>query len=273
MQGEEGSPTRKTLDLVLSYSAAILLSACSDRGVPNTPPSPAAPDNQPVALVVSPNSGRIGSPISIRDSSVVPRSNYLIGFPGADDLLVASSDSLSTIHAFVPFGARSGRISVDMGSRQGLTQPFVVQEISDTLALRVAPYDIVPPVAPADSGIVDFNGVRRAWQAAVSGDSVHISVRYSTGDDIREIHFILLNSGVGSLPEFLGGWTYIKFDYPGSRTIPITTGLLKTQDWNINGVMSGRFFGRLSNPVLPNGAIAFWIDRSRSSRVIDSARK
>ena len=259
--------------VVLECSAAVFWCACSDRGEPITLLSPASPDNQPISLIVRPDSGRIGSPLSIRHPSFVPRSNYLIGFPGADDVLVAFCDSLYTIHTFVPFGARSGRVSVSMSSLQGLTQRFVVSEAFDTLATSVVGYDISPPVTPADSGIIDFAGRFRAWRADVSGDSVHLSVRYSPGYDIREIHFILHDSGDGRLPGFLSCWTYIKFDYPGSRTITISTGVLKIQDWSINGVMSGRFFTRPSDPVLPNGTVAFWADRSPARRSIDSTTK
>lgn len=243
-----------------SYLLTLVSNGCSDHG---SPVPPVIQIEQPIALVVQPDSGRVGAPIIIRDSLFKVSRTYVIQFPGADDVLVVNCNSASTLQTFVAFGAVSGQIAVDIDGHLGFTQPFNVTGEVDTLALSVTGLDISSPLTPGDSSVIDRMHFRRTWYADIAGDTVHISRGYSTGDEYFEIHFVLLNIAPGVLPRLLKVWTYTKPDYPGSWADTVRTGVLKVQDWNMNGVMSGRFFGKPSIVNMSNGTAAFWVDRSR----------
>jgi hypothetical protein len=238
---------------------------CRDLG------SDVAPEQRtegPIVLAASPSSGRVGSVVALRGGRIVTGGQYFIGFPGADDYLVSDSTRDSTTWTFVPFGARSGSIVVAEVGRTdqvGQTRQFDVLENADTLALVAVAYDIVPAIAAEESSVVDRMGFRRPWRAVRSGDSVHISQAYSSGEQYREYHLVLLDRGTHQLPSVIAAWVYVKPDHPGSYTEAFTTGLLKIQEFSAGGIIAGRFFGRPSAKYLPNGTFAFYV-HVRSTR-------
>jgi hypothetical protein len=206
--------------------------------------------------------------IALRGERVVTGRQYFIEFPGADDYLLSDSTKDSTTYTFVPFGARSGFIVVAKvgGTDQvGQTGQFDVLENADTLALVAVAYDIVPAIAAVESSVVDRMGFRRPWRAVRSGDSVHLSQAYSSGEEYREYHLVLVDRGAHQLPSVIAIWVYVQPDYPGSWTETFTTGLLKIQEFNVGGIIAGRFFGRPSSKYLHNGAFTFYVD-VRSTR-------
>jgi hypothetical protein len=188
---------------------------------------------------------------------------YSVTFPGADDALSIDSDSAAVIRFFVPFGAVSGPVTVGFGREKGVTGPFTVTEMSDQLGLRVSHYDITPPVTAKDSSVLDLLGSRHSWSAVMRGDSVHIGLLFFEGEVAYEYHFLLRNAGPGRLPQLILAWTVMKPDYPGIMIDTLRAGLMKIQDWDTSGVMSGRFFGRPSARFLLNGTVSFWVSGPR----------
>jgi len=240
----------------------VMIAGCSDRGaeIPSGE-SPYEPFIQYTPVTVVPDSGRIGATVAVTDSDFRPSYRYAVVFRGTNEPLLITCDSSSTIHAFVPFSALTGPISVCLPGGTWITQTFVVTESSDTTTLAVAPYDILPPVTSADASVTDRMGFPRSWQASVSGDTVHLSRGYSTGDEYYEYHFVLIARGAQQLPRMAGAWIFVQPDYPGSWRDTIRTGVMKLQDWNPAGVISGRFFGRPSLNRMLNGSTAFWLQR------------
>ncbi len=245
----------------VALTCAVVALSCSDDGSAVVPP---AEISKPLSLTFKPDDGKVGSRITIMSSHFVMSYSYLVYFRGADEALVARCDTGTTINAFVPFGAVSGPISVSLGSDPfGVTPAFTVTEATDTLTLAVRNYDITPPITAEDSSVVDYMGFRRTWSADVRGDTVHLWQNFATGYIFFEYHFVLVNRGTNQLPFLTNAWIVSKPDYPGTRIDTIRAGLLKVQDWDTSGVMSGRFFGRPSIWGLSNGSIMFWIDRRR----------
>jgi hypothetical protein len=174
------------------------------------------------------------------------------------------SASDTNIFATVPFGARTGPIALYSDQLVGNTNNFTVTEYVDTTALTVERYDISPLLTPKDSSVIDIMKVRRTWKAECRGDTVHISRSYSVGEEYYEYHFVLIDQGSAQLPRFVSAWTYTKPDYPGSWIYTFHEGLLKVQEFNTSGIVSGRFFSKpIPATKLTNGSIAFWVDLRR----------
>jgi hypothetical protein len=165
------------------------------------------------------------------------------------------------IKFIVPFGAVSGPISVPVGDRIGVSPRFTVTESSDTLRFTVTRYDITPPITEKDSSVVDRMGFLRTWSADVHGDTIHLYRTYRPGDDLCEHHFLLVHTGANQLPRLFMAWTTRTSDVPGTSVDTIRTGILKIQDWDTSGLMSGKFFGRPSVRDMLNGTVTFWIKK------------
>ena len=238
--------------------AALLVLGCFEewRGI-----EPTEPGRHTLAVGAKPDSGRIGSTVVIRNFRFVAGVTYSVTFPGADGALSVDCDSAAVIRFFVPFGAVSGPVTVGLGREKGVTGPFVVTEMSDQLGLTVSRYDITPPVTAKDSSVVNYRGDRRAWSAVMRGDTVHLSLIVYQGEVSYEYHFLLRNGPAGQLPHLMLAWTVMRPDYPGVTIDTLRAGLMKIQDWDTSGVMSGRFFGRPSARFLLNGTVAFWVTR------------
>jgi hypothetical protein len=249
--------------LALSIAAGILLPGCKDHG------SEVVPEREePIPVVlkveVDPDSGIVGSAITLRCPGFVsPDRDYWVYFPGADDSLRAKATPDSTISTFVPFGARSGEIVVTIGQNQGRTASFHVEHTVDTTMLSVAPYDISAPVTAKDSSVIDFMGILRSWKADRQGDTLHLHRRYSVGEGSYEYHVVLIDQGSSVLPRLAAVWTHVDTDYNASWDEPNHVGVLKLQDYRVNGVISGRFFGKASTRHMLNGTMVFWVDLGR----------
>ena len=247
--------------IVLVLSGTMLFGACSDHGSEIVPTNQ---NGQPFVLTVEPNSGRIGSIVAIGGERFkVPTTQYMVGFAGADDRLVADSCSDSTIFTFVPFGARSGPLSVFSDQLLGRTDKFSVTEVVDTTALTAVRYDISPMLTANDSSVIDRMGFRRTWRANRQGDTIQIIRGFSTGDEYYEYHIVLISQRAIQLPRPVALWTYIKPDYPGAWTDTVRVGILKIQEFDTSGVISGRFFGKPSISKILSGTFAFWVDLKR----------
>jgi hypothetical protein len=243
---------------------AVLLVGCKDHG---SDVDPVKQEPVPVVLNVEmdPASGWIGSPLTLRcPGFVLPGRNYMVYFPGADDYLYTGTTSDSVISTFVPFGARSGKIIIaPIGDGQGRTGDFHIDTSIDTTTLSVAPYDISPPITAKDSSVIDYMGFRRSWRADRQGDTLHIQRRHSTDGKIRDYHFVLIDQGTPLLPRLAAVWTHVDTDYSVAWDDTNHVGVLKLQDYNTHGVISGRFFTKPSAREMLNGTIAFWVDLGR----------
>ena len=250
--------TKMTVTFGVLLAGALLPAACSDLGSDVVPTQPTV---QSFTLIPKPDFGRIGSTVSIQDSRFTTSWQYWVTFRGADEALIVNCDTSATLKFFVPFGAVSGSISVQMGDRIEVSSPFTVTESSDTLQLTVAHYDITPPITASDASVLDRMGNRQFWSADVRRDTIHISRRYATGEIIYEQHFLLLDAGANQLPRLIIAWTVMHPDYPATEIDTIRTGIMKVQHWDTSAVMSGRFFGRPSIHYILNGTVPFWVDR------------
>ena len=220
------------------------------------------PERGNLSVSVQPDSGNIGATINFSCARFHPSWRYSFFFPGVHEALYVDCESAGTLSVVVPFGARSGPVSVPIDRQTAVSSTFRVTEQSDTLSVIVKPYDITPVLTPKDSSIIDWQGRHCAWNAEVHEDTVHVWRRYSTGDEMYEHHVKLLHGRGGHLPSVIAVWGVAISDYPGTRVDTIRAGILKIQNWDTNAVMSGRFFGRPWHPYyLSNGTMSFWVDR------------
>ena len=80
----------------LATLVTILASGCSDSGSGIVP----SDDTQsPIVLTVQPDSGRVGSLVSIRGTQFLAGGRYFVAFRGADEELLADSSTESTIYS------------------------------------------------------------------------------------------------------------------------------------------------------------------------------
>jgi hypothetical protein len=205
---------------------------------------------------------RLGASLSLDRLASFHLTGSAFSYPGAYGPIDVACESTGVLRAVVPFGVTSGPITVLIGREVAVSSTFTATEFSDTLRLVVKRYDLAPGITASDSSIIDWQGHHCAWSAIQLGDTVHISRRYGTGEVIFEHHFKFLSTGQSQLPRLLNAWRVMIPDYPDPWVDTIRAGILKVQDWNTTGVMSGRFFGK---PWFPgdDGIVTFWVDRSR----------
>jgi hypothetical protein len=246
--------------VILALLAVIWAIGCSDIG---SELLPVEEDTPPAVLTVQPISGRIGTAISLQGVKFLAGGRYAVAFEGTGAIVLTDSSTATTICTFVPFGAISGRITVFLpGGTIGQTGLFTVAEAVDQHNLSVVAYDIAPPLTPADSSECFCpGGPEWIWHADLNGDTVHISLHFSYGDEmLYEYHLQLIDQGPDHLPRLLNVWTYTIPDHPGARADTLTAGVLKIQNWRTDGIMSGRFFGTPMVNIPFNGTMKFWVN-------------
>lgn len=251
-----------SLNIILVVLPIILLSAgCVDQG---SKTDPSNHNGGSLDLTVQPDSGTIGTIITIHSQpEQFVKNRYSVGFTGLNDWLSSDSASHSTIFSYVPFGAQSGPVSVFFDELIGTTNDFRITQSVDTNKLTVANFDISPAITAKDSSVIDRMGFRRTWQAQLRGDTVHISRDFSTGETFYEYNFLLVNRGQQSLPSLHTFWIRSQPDHPGGRIDTIRAGILKLQNFDTSGIISGRFFCNPSTYYILNGTFAFWVDLGR----------
>jgi hypothetical protein len=258
--------TSHSLLVLIGMLGSLVLAGCTELDSDNSSSAATGPEQSrhSVTVVSRPDSGRIGSIIALSHSRFVPSQGYRILFPHAYGAVYVRCYTAGILTPFVPFGTVTGPISVALERERGMTATFTVTEPSDETRLLVKHYDITPPVTEEDSSIIDWLGHHCAWSAEVRLDTVHIRRRHGTGDEIYEDHFTFIDDNEGQLPRLLKAWRVAFPDYPETWSDTIRAGVMKIQDWDTSGVMSGRFFGKPWYPYyLVNGDIAFWIDKRR----------
>jgi len=251
-----------TMSALLQFSLLALMlcqMACSDLGSQSTPDQRKEPA---LTINASPSSGRIGTTVTLTGTHFILPSRYnAVRFTGGDEL-AADSGSASVLYTYVPFGASTGPIHVALGDgRRATSDPFSVTEACDSTHLSVVPYDISPPVTARDSFVVDRMGVTQAWHVTLQHDTVHLRRRYFSGDDITDIDLFVLDHGTGKLPTpvLLTVTRIMDVASEPPRIDTVRVGLLKIQDWNLAGILSGRCFTKDWRWV-GNSTFSFWVD-------------
>ncbi len=233
--------------------------SCSDLGSQSTLPEEIEPD---IVINASPSSGRIGSVVTLTGTHfVLPVRYNAVRFTGGDEL-AADSGSASVLFTHVPFGASNGAIHVALGDGGLATSNvFIVTEVYDSAHFSIVPYDLASPLTARDSFVVDGMGVTQAWRATSGHDTVHLRRRYFSGDDITDFDLFLRDRGTGALPTPILLTVTRKMDVLSEppRIDTVRVGLLKIQDWNLTGILSGRFFTK-DWRWLGNSSFSFWID-------------
>jgi len=207
----------------------------------------------PSQFSITPTYCLIGDVITISDTGFgTSYRNLRVGFFG-DVEVRPDSGNATTAYATVPFGAFSGYVTVT-GQAYSDSLPITIYETYHPFSLDARWYNLPDPITAGNVTIVPFwdDTVHwNDWKVTIQGDTVVFDVLYFT-DPHAMWHYTLQfqDNGPGSLPGFIGAtltWN------------PIQAGLLKIQDWNTSGIVSGRIY---SYPETGFDGLGFWFDFS-----------
>lgn len=229
----------------------ILLAGCKGEDSPLTP----IPNN-PSELTAHPDSGVIGYPIRLTGMTFQPTHfQNLIKFAGTNDSFRADSGTITEIYTYVPLEAQTGMITVEHSEGVGIVKTFkVAQEWSGGIA--VLPFNLPGSVTEAESQRYD-DGLRRfiGWTAKVSHDTVVLTNSVLITENRYTWELVFIQVGNGQLPVLVQAISRINYDTGGSTTTLLDAGMIKIDSWNLQGVVSGRVFGRLWGPFMK---FSFW---------------
>ncbi len=200
-----------------------------------------------VPLVVTPDSGTAGTRIKIFGMKFLPSAGQNeIYFEGVEPFR-PDSGSADTLYSYTPFEASSGSIKVTYWGHDtiGVFPYFKFIAQCDTTAICVLPYDL-NVVLTEQSALQVFPGWydERAWSGEIRGDTVIISRQYEFLDSgvTRVIKFLYTDEH--SLPQLVSS---VFRNVNDTRTIcdTLTVGIIKIQDWDTSGVVSGRVIDKV----------------------------
>ncbi len=198
-----------------------------------------------VDIKVSPDSGTVGTILQITGKKFDPSVSLLsITFNDTEPFRVDSGKG-DTIYTYVPFEAQSGKITLDVYEVDTLwvSNDFRVIQQCDTSKICVLEYDLKQPITQKSANNLPDNYNAEAWKAEIVGDTVIIS-RYIDASEYGITHILSFLCQKNNLPEHLEIKRIVHED-TGTRESTMDRGVIKIQDWDTSGVISGRVIGKL----------------------------
>jgi hypothetical protein len=153
-----------------------------------------------------------------------------------------------------------------ISSTEYSTQDTVVVITENCLSNICIKWSDLDSIKEVDSYIKSiFNGNNYKWVADKNYDTLTISISIPTGEGYNTLKLKLLDKGANTLPEFLEFNRFL-FDGYSQWSNTLSSGIIKIQDWNTSGVISGIILSELeesvgNDPDLPTRAV-FWFDFS-----------
>jgi len=202
-------------------------------------------------LKVLPQNGAAGIKLKIFGMKFDKDIIYGIEFEDVEPVR-PDSGCFDTLYVTTPFEAKPGFGFIKLHQRDidtvGVIENFFYYRECDTSWLCVLPYNLNYDVTEHLASITFTNLYSppdfREWSAVKKADTIIISRYYEGYESDYEytIKFQHLNNN--DLPVFIEA-THKRFGDTGTLSGTMQVGVIKIQDWDINGIVSGRVLGKV----------------------------
>ena len=218
-------------------------------------------NNKDNILKISPDHCTIGAKVKIFGRSFEDnRSAYTLMFSNASDWIRSDSILNDTIYACVPFTATSGPIEILSTTGNLIIEDFTISNYSlDKIVIFWS--DLNYQITKEMSSTTWTPENPKTWTVEKVADTIKVFGEHHPGDYSTYHRLTLLDKGSGKLPAIISAYTLYKPDYPDSTIYLLERGILKIQDLDLNGIISGRSF---SIPWNYNN-YCFWYDLKSES--------
>ncbi len=248
---------KKIIDLieviVLLFFILAILSACSKKNI--------SEPEEHISAKLEPEHCYIGTILKI--SNLDTSANWYstkIYFPGME--YPARPDSIKdhVIFTHIYYGVVSGPLKVRAGKDSVVFENFkVLEDCPDSVVVKW--YNLNPKITEHNARYSDWEGLRN-WQAEIKKDTIHFFLDGFCGDECHYwLDFKLKIVEGEDLPRFILFRYFTHDAYSGDHEFLLKRGLIKIQDYNPKGVISGHIF--YDNNSYQNG-LKFWYDFSRN---------
>ena len=193
-------------------------------------------------LKISPDHCTIGTKVKIFGRSFEDNSSaYPLMFSNASDWIRPDSISNDTIYACVPFTATSGPIEIVSTTGNLIIEDFTISNYSlDKIVICWS--DLNYQITKEMSSTTWTPENPKTWTVEKIADTIKVFGEHHPGDYSTYHRLTLLDKGEGNLPEIISACTVYEPDYPDSTIYLLERGILKIQDWDIDGIICGRLF-------------------------------
>lgn len=249
--------------LMLAILLSLVIYACQK----NHSPTEAYTSPKYAGLLAVPDSGYIGSRIHLFgipfDSLSSNNFGRFVYFTGLKYPVRPYIFTSTDVFVEVPFGARSGPIGFKSEDSSYLFPNFKVLETSPDSGVTVKHYNLNYPILKKDSYMIDFNDALIKWQGTVHADTIILFRKGFCGDECTFKDIIKLLDTHSDLPEFLEATRNdtIHCCFYSTYNDTVKAGILKIQDYDAHGLISGRIFYR--NKLNTPTSFVFWYDFKR----------
>lgn len=199
-------------------------------------------NNKDNILTISPDHCTIGTKVKIfRRSFEDNRSAYTLMFSNASDWIRPDSILNDTIYACVPFTATSGPIEIYNANSNLIIDDFTISNYSlDKIVICWS--DLNYQITKEMSFTTWTPENPKIWTVEKVADTIKVFGEHHPGDYSTYHRLTLLDKGRGNLPAIISAYSLFKPDYPDSTIYLLERGILKIQDWDIDGIICGRLF-------------------------------
>lgn len=211
-----------------------------------------------IEIEIISNNKKIGSIIRITGfDSLLKRTDYLLAFSGVDYKLYPDSVNNYNLYTHIPFGAITGQLKILVKNEVIFSDTIIVSEESpDSVIIKW--FDLSYEINERDAFLEGFSGLL-AWQGTLSEDTVSFSITGLCGDECNFIIELKLKEVQSlDLPEFVSLIRTRSDYYSGIETDTLKAGIVKIQDYDLAGVVSGKVFSEYWEP----RGLTFWYDFS-----------
>ena len=250
----------KLLKLLISvFSLCFVLLTCKNQDDSFIAYNIEPPDTT-IQLDISPPTVRVGFAIAITGAKFNnSQYDYHVIFPDSTTLY-PNSISEDTMFVIVPYVTQSGTLKVTSYNFEAEGLITILNDCKQGVC--VEDWDLNYTITEKNSWTPSPFGYDLKWSVQSCGDTIFIKKegRGPNYDMHRDIYF--LNDSSNTLPNFIEGEIYIYGS--GSAFYQIDRAVIKIQDWNIHGILSGVLF---FTPVYYSPFIdVFWVDMRRNNK-------
>lgn len=241
------------ITVFVSTFALIFLSCCEKDKTAIIKSIPEEPC--PHVLSVYPDSATVGTRLMISgmEFDINPAKNQILY--NSPYLFMADSGTVDMIYTTVPLEAQSGAVTVISGSDTGIVENFTFVKECEDSTVCVVHFNLNSRVTKTSSLLNAGFGITQEWSALVENDTVTVFRKVTSGIMSNSQIFKFKNDQYTELPNLLSAKFILEAEYP--TEYEIETGIIKIQDWNLSGIISGRV-------LIESGfKVDFWYDFSQ----------
>ena len=207
---------------------------------------------------MQPESGYFGSEVVFTGvQTEATESGIRVVFAGMTTTFSPVYQGHDTLIARVPYGAKSGTVELFVNTKKYVFENFtVLEEVPD--AVEVKHYNLARPITEEEAMLDSFDGPM-PWEGATKKDTLILTNSGLCGDECNyRIDLRFVSHTAADLPVFIDLIALQEtFDYYIVRdTFRLERGIIKIQDYNPDGLVSGQVYSELW-PLIP---LTFWYD-------------